>query len=266
MDKITCFVNLLYEKYPYPSLPIKTERDLCGKLHTNVMSKILATIEMQPHLLTGKEILDAGCGTGEKSCYFAYYGAAVEAFDLCCSSLSKGKELAKRLRLEVDFKRCNIFDFTTKKRFDHIFCLGVLHHTSNPYTGFCRLAAHCKKGGTITIGLYNRYGRFLHRIKRLWIRLNAGEDIDRRMAYVERTIYGRTFKNQHEEVYAADKYANVYESYHSIGEILDWFNRNDFKYIGSFPHTDTGQFQSFYTQMKWLMARKGFFIISGRKN
>ena len=89
MDKIACSVNSLYEKYPYPSLPIRNERDLAGKLHANVMSKILVSAELEPLSLSGKEILDAGCGTGEKSCYFAYHGAKVTALDLSCSSLAK---------------------------------------------------------------------------------------------------------------------------------------------------------------------------------
>lgn len=71
-------------------------------------------------------------------------------------------------------------------------------------------------------------------------------------------VYGRKFKNTHEQAYAADKYVNPYESYHSVGEVLDWFNKNDITYTGSHPHT--GQ------QLKWLLRRNGFFIISGRKN
>jgi hypothetical protein len=42
---------------------------------------------------------------------------------------------------------CDIMDFKTQKRFDHVFCLGVLHHTNDPY------------------------GRFLHRAKRVCIQL-----------------------------------------------------------------------------------------------
>ncbi len=60
MDKIGRSVNLLYERYPYPSLPIRTERDLISKLHANVMSKILASAGLEPQALSGKEILDAG--------------------------------------------------------------------------------------------------------------------------------------------------------------------------------------------------------------
>jgi len=266
MDKIACKINSFYERYPYPSLPIRNERDLAGKLHANVMSKILSTAGLKPASLSGKDILDAGCGTGEKSCYFAYHGAKVTSLDLSCSSISKGKKLAQKFDLKVEFKRCDIRDFKTEINFDHIFSLGVLHHTNDPYGRFRVLADLCKPGGTITIGLYNRYGRFLHRAKRMWIKLNAGEDIDRRMSFVESSIYGGKFKNIHEQAYAADKYANPYESYHSVIEVIDWFNKNEISYIGSYPHTDIGIFGSFLTQLKWFKSRNGFFILSGRKN
>lgn len=266
MDKIACSVNLLYERYPYPSLPIRNERDLVSKLHANVMSRILSTADLEPQNLSGKEVLDAGCGTGEKSCYFSYYGANVTAIDLCSASLHKGKKLAEKFNLKVEFHRCDISDFVPGKRFDHIFCLGVLHHTGDPYTRFRLLANLCKPGGTLTIGLYNRYGRLMHRAKRMWIRLNAGEDIEKRMSFVEKSTYGRKLKNAHEQAYVADKYVNPYESYHTVGEVLDWFDKNGITYIGSHPQTGKGKFQSFLSQMKWLVTRNGFFIISGRKN
>lgn len=188
MDKIALSVNSLYERYPYPSLPIRNERDLVSKLHANVMSKILATAGLEPFSIRGKDVLDAGCGTGEKSCYFSYYGAKVTAIDLCSSSLAKGKKLA---------------------------CLGVLHHTRDPYMRFRVLAGLCKPGGTLTVGLYNRYGRAIHRARRMWITLNAGNDIEKRMSFVESSIYRRKLKNG----------------------------------------------QSFFSQLKWLIKRNGFFIL-----
>lgn len=266
MDKIALSVNQLYERYPYPSLPIRNEHDLVNKLHANVMSKILATAGLEPQSLCGKEVLDAGCGTGEKSCYFSYYGAEVTAIDLCSPSLAKGKKLAEKFKLQIRFRECDIAEFKTEKRFDHIFCLGVLHHTSNPYQRFRVLAALCKPGGTVTIGLYNRYGRFAHRARRMWITLNAGDDIERQMSFVEKSIYRRKLKNAHEKAYAADKYVNPYESYHSVSEVMDWFNKNDIAYTGSHPHTGEGKLQVIFSQLKWLIRRKGFFIISGRKN
>ncbi len=266
MDEIARSVNMLYERYPYPSLPINSERDLVSKLHANVMSKILSTVELEPASLSGKEVLDAGCGTGEKSCYFSYYGASVTALDLSSSSLATGRRLAEKFKLKIDFNRCDISEFKTEKRFDHIFCLGVLHHTSDPYMRFRVLAELCKPHGTITIGLYNRYGRLIHRGRRFWIKLIAGEDIQKRMSFVETSIYGGKFKNIHEQAYAADKYANPYESYHSVGEVIGWFNKNNTTHIGSYPHTGTGKLQTFVAELKWLTRGNGFFILSGRKN
>src|SRR3989337_2441842 len=98
MDKIKSRVHQFCERYPYPSLPIRNERDLVNKLHANVMAKILATAGLTPSGLSGKDILDAGCGTGEKASYFSYHGARVTAFDLGKASLKKARQLADRLK------------------------------------------------------------------------------------------------------------------------------------------------------------------------
>lgn len=264
MDKIARSVNSLYERYPYPSLPIRSERDLVSKLHANVMSKILATAKLEPRLLSGKEILDAGCGTGEKACYFSYHGANVTAIDLCSASLQKARKLAEKFNLEVNFDKCDIAEFNGKN-FDHVFCLGALHHTKNPYRNFKALARLCKKGGTITAGLYNKYGRFTHRLTRAWIKLNAGDDLEMRMSYVEKSIYRRKLRSTHEIAYVADKYVNPHESYHTVSEVLGWFEKNDIMFIGSHPHIETKDLKAFFTQLKWLMKGNGFFIMSGRK-
>ncbi len=265
MDRIARSVNIFYERYPYPSLPIRTEHDLASKLHANVMSKILATAGLQPEMLSGKKILDAGCGTGEKACYFSYHGASVTAIDLCKASLQKAKQLAEKFNLQVAFNNCDIAEFEAEKRFDHLFCLGALHHTENPYRNFLALANLCKPGGTITIGLYNSYGRLAHRAARAWISLRAGGDIERRMLYVERAIYKRKLRSTHEQAYAADKYVNPYESYHSVGEVLGWFERNDIEFLGAHPRIEKGAFSAFFTQLKWMFKGNGFFVISGRK-
>ncbi|MCZ7356586.1 MAG: methyltransferase domain-containing protein [Candidatus Methanoperedens sp.] len=266
MDKIALKVNRFYERYPYPCLPIRNHKDLVNKLHANVMSRILATAKLNPGLLKGMEILDAGCGTGEKACYFSYHGAHVTAIDLCKASLQKARELADKFNLVVEFHHCDLAEFRTEKRFDHVFCLGALHHTKNPYDNFAALADLCKVGGTITIGLYNLYGRLGHRTVRMWVGLRAGEDLGRRMDYVERAIYGRKLRSLHEVAYVADKYVHPHESYHTVGEVLGWFEKKDISFIGAHPHTGTGSASALMTQLKWMFRGNGFFVISGRKN
>lgn len=264
MDRITVIVNRFYERYPYPSLPIHDESDLVNRLHANIMRKILSTAELTASGLSGKEVLDAGCGTGEKAAYFSYHGAGVTAFDLCRTSLEKAKELAEKFNLRVDFSLCDIAEFRTEKRFDHIFCLGALHHTEKPYYNFLALDRLCKPGGTITIGLYNSYGRLGHRIVRTWIGLRAGEDFARRMEYVEKRIYRRKMRSIHEVAYVADKYVHPHESYHTVEEVMGWFKKNGYSFIGSHPQTDTG-INTLLTQLKWMARGNGFFVMSGKK-
>jgi len=262
MDGITLEVNRFYERYPYPRLPIRDKKDLLEKMHANVMRRILSTAGIAPEALKGKRVLDAGCGTGEKSCYFSACGARATGIDLCRSSLEKARELAEKLGLEVEFKRQDLLEFNEKEEYGHVFSLGVLHHTSNPRMGFENIVGACKKGGTVTVGLYNAYGRFFHRTKRWWIGLRCGNVVEKRMELIKGDILRRDFRSAHEEAYASDKYANPYESYHTVGEVLDWFEGCGLDFIGA--HPDFGR-SAFLSQLKWLSRGWGFFIMSGRK-
>ncbi len=255
-------VNCFYERYPYPQLPIRERTDLLEKMHANVMRRILSTAGLEAGDLKGKSVLDAGCGTGEKACYFSHHGASVTAFDLCGSSLGKARLLAEKFGLVVDFKRQDILEFSPEERYDHVFSLGVLHHTPEPEKGFGNIASACKSGGTVTIGLYNRYGRFFHRARRLWIGLLCGRNVGKRMEFVKKSVLKRGFKSAHEEAFTADKYANPYESYHTVGEVLGWFEQYGLEFVGAYPAVGRSALLS---QLRWLARSQGFFVMSGRK-
>lgn len=262
MDGITLEVNRFYERYPYPQLPIRNRKDLLERMHANVMRRILRTAGIKPEGLKGKRVLDAGCGTGEKPCYFSACGASVVGIDLCESSLGKARELAEKLGLEVEFRRHDLLEFKEKEEYGHVFSLGVLHHTSNPRMGFENIAGACKKGGTVTVGLYNAYGRFFHRVKWWGVGVRCGNGVEKRLGFVKQGILGRDFRSSHEEAYAADKYANPYESYHSVGEVLGWFEKYGLEFVGAYPAVGRSALLS---QLKWLARGQGFFIMSGKK-
>jgi 2-polyprenyl-3-methyl-5-hydroxy-6-metoxy-1,4-benzoquinol methylase len=46
-----------------------------------------------------RDVLDAGCGTGEYSCWFAANGARITEIDLCDGSLSEARGNAQRAQL-----------------------------------------------------------------------------------------------------------------------------------------------------------------------
>src|SRR5215475_8599392 len=48
----------------------------------------------------GKQVLDAGCGTGEYSCWFASRGAQVTGIDLSDGSLNEARAYAESVSLD----------------------------------------------------------------------------------------------------------------------------------------------------------------------
>ncbi|VVB66154.1 Ubiquinone biosynthesis O-methyltransferase [Candidatus Gugararchaeum adminiculabundum] len=255
-------VNEFYESYPYPCLPLQKLTDVTGKMHANVMEDILATAGLKYGDLKGKTVLDAGCGTGEKSVYFALFGARVKAFDLCNASLEIARKNAGKFNAKVDFEKADVLKYESEEMFDHVFCLGVLHHTENPRAGFERLALLVKPGGTITIGLYSAYGRLLHRFFREKIAREAGKGFEQRLEVARKKVFGREFKSAHEKAFAADKYANPHESHHTIEEVKGWMKGSGFEMTGVHPEVKGNQRLA---QLQWLLGRKGFFVVSGRR-
>ncbi|MFH1285089.1 MAG: methyltransferase domain-containing protein, partial [Candidatus Micrarchaeota archaeon] len=105
-------VQEFYESFPYPQLPVVSRENLTEKMHANVMKNILESAGLEASELAGKKTLDAGCGTGEKACYFALHGADSYAFDRCQNSLSIARRNAEKLGLKVDFTSKDVLNFS----------------------------------------------------------------------------------------------------------------------------------------------------------
>src|SRR5262245_37662217 len=76
----------------------------------------------------GKDVLDAGCGTGEYACWLASRGAAVTAIDLSDGSLQEASKYAKEAGIAgVHFeKRSVLRTGFPDESFDFVYCTGVL--------------------------------------------------------------------------------------------------------------------------------------------
>ena len=126
------------------------------------------------------------------------------------------------------------------------------------------------------VGLYNLYGRIP-----TWIRSKLigvfGPNID----FVVRT---RIQDARKADVWIRDQYFNPHEAWHSIDEVLTWFDENDIEYLNCSPEIldssgetseslfskiDPGTaYQRVVTQLSWLatISREGaLFDLVGRK-
>lgn len=261
MERVANF----YESFPYPQLPVSEKKDVARHLHENVMKRILASANLAPGDLRGRRILDGGCGTGEKSVYFAMHGAKATGIDLSKNSLALAKQNAKKFGVEksCDFENIDIFDLPAhfpRLSFHRIFSIGVIHHTKNPQKCVEIFSDLLKPGGTLTLGLYHLYGRLPLRLHRAWIRLVSGGKMPAGLSYLENSILHRQFKSEMEKAYLADTYLHPHETYHTISDAKKWFENAGLQFIGTMPKAN-----SFAGEFGWLLKRSGFFFASAKK-
>ncbi len=173
------FVAELYNEYPYPKPFIEREeltrldepavrdsirekiekafqRDREGFIERHGIRDLLG----QPQKL---RILDAGCGTGRNTVFFAklFPDSEIHAYDITDASLFL---LRKNLEIcgikNVVVEKRNLFaEGIPENHFDHIFSLGVIHHTPDPKVTLKNLGAGLKRDGSATLFVYDHWGR-----------------------------------------------------------------------------------------------------------
>jgi len=115
---------------------------------------------VQPDYFTGKLGLDCGCGAGRHTKQAISYGAEMVAMDLSWAvdaSYEKNLTTPKAMVVQGD-----IFNLPFKeRRFDFIYSLGVLHHTTNPPKAFDCLIPLLKPGGGIMVWIYSSQRKFV---------------------------------------------------------------------------------------------------------
>lgn len=263
-------VKELYEKYPYPS------RSNINAEEITYFAEWVARIFGETSAYwKGKEVLELGCGTGELANALALCGAQVTAVDFSSSAIKKAKALAQKLKTQkqIKFLEKNILELNENsfgkgkskpesknnwKKFDVVIALGSLHHTIDALAGFSIACKYAKPKGLVVIGLYNKYARLRHRIKRSFLRAVAGNNIEKRIQ-IGSKIFGGEEKGK---IHLADKYGQVHESYHSVGQVLHWFREEGIEFIASKPEFE----KPIIDELKWLLEKKGaFFVMAGKK-
>ena len=108
----------------------------------------------KPTFFKGKKVLDIGCGYGRIAYYSAKYGAEVFAMDLSESVESAYKNTR-------EFPNCHlvqgsIYNIPFKKKFDLIYCVGVIQHTPKKEDSFRKLVEKMGKDTLLYIWVYSK--------------------------------------------------------------------------------------------------------------
>jgi 2-polyprenyl-3-methyl-5-hydroxy-6-metoxy-1,4-benzoquinol methylase len=226
-----------------------------------------------------KLILECGCGTGQLSHFLSLNNNNVLGIDLSLASLKLAVEHKLRNSLpRAAFTQMNIFELgVNDASFDVVISTGVLHHTRDARRAFASIVRKAKPGGIVVVGLYNYYGRVP-----TWIRSKLVGTLGPNIDHVVRN---RIRDKRKAEIWIKDQYYNPHETWHSIDEVLHWFQENNVDYLNCYPPilgvdgngrrgifapTSSGSTSTrVLTQLSWLgtIASEGaLFVMIGRRN
>ncbi len=106
--------------------------------------------------MSGKSVLECGCGPGRFTELFLSSGAYVVSVDMSRAvdvNLENNKGTRQNLLLlQQDITRMPFF----WEKFDYVFCYGVLQHTPKPKDTFYGLVKYVRKDGRISVDIYRK--------------------------------------------------------------------------------------------------------------
>ena len=126
---------------------------------SNVDVYILDELSANREWIKNKTVIDVGCGGGRWSYGFAKLGCKVTSVDI-----SEGPcKLTKRNVPEAEVIQSDLFELqkaVSNRKFDIIWCWGVIHHTSDPQRAFEALTTLMHQNSIIHLYVYSyRRGR-----------------------------------------------------------------------------------------------------------
>jgi ubiquinone/menaquinone biosynthesis C-methylase UbiE len=278
-DETTKKVTDFYKESPFPNYK---DTDNKSTILVKGNKNILAA-QFKKFIGYRKNVLEAGCGTGQLSIYFSIgSNNNIVGLDPTMDSLILANNFCKKNEItNVNFVNADIFDDVLKDdSFEFIWCNGVLHHTKDPYGAFRILIKSLKKEGYILIGLYNKIGRIRTIIRKYLYKIFG----KRFLMIVDPTLRNLKDNQEQQNAWIRDQYIHPIESLHSLDEVQDWFEKNNISFISSIPSSDfsydysdifkkrsTGsRFSRIINQVSMIFnnlgSDGGLFIVIGKKN
>ncbi|MGE0564502.1 MAG: class I SAM-dependent methyltransferase [Pseudolabrys sp.] len=175
---------------------------------------------LPPLLKRNARVLEAGCGAGTFSCNLAYhYKAPVLAIDFNPVAIERARDVARLLKVDIEFRVANIFEFRPEVPADLAVSLGVLHHTKDCHAAIRHICSHyIRPGGHFFLGLYHLDGRgpFLEHFSAMKQRGASEAEMFKEYARLDTRITDRTYLQS----WFRDQVLHPHETGHTLREMV----------------------------------------------
>ncbi len=230
-EDVTEIVKSFYEARPFPNYD---DWDSPGSLIEKAKRSAFVSL-LDEQVPFGTVILEVGCGTGQLTNFLGISNRTVFGTDISLNALQLGQRFKEKNKiLGSHFLQMNLFRPAFKREsFDLVYCTGVLHHTSDPFGGFRSISRLVRPGGYIVIGLYHRFGRIIHDLRRFII-----NNVGRRAMFLDPRLRSENKMGKDQwEAWFLDQYRHPHESKHTMSEVSRWFRETGFDFVKSIPKT-----------------------------
>lgn len=211
----------------------------------------LGDVNLEPASLSGKRLLDAGCGNGTLTAALSAFGMEIVGIDLnegLGTAYSNRGRYSNNAVEHVQYVQGNLVTPPFKEGlFDLVYSSGVIHHTPSSRDTFASLVRMTKKGGRLYVWVYGKRGWpvrlffWLGRNSKRWLSLQSLMTLCRMLAPVYRVggvilkVVGimkfRPRTNEEITLDLFDAFAPRYNHYHTESEVRSWFEDNGFTNI-----------------------------------
>jgi SAM-dependent methyltransferase len=235
----TIEVTSFYKTAPFPNFEdFQSKRDLAEVVEKNIFLK-----DLKNSIGFGKTFLEVGSGTSQLSLALAINtNNLIVALDPTKESLKLGVNFANKNNISgVMFFNADIFDNPCEEGFfDYVWCSGVLHHTADTKKGFEIISKWTKPNGLIIIGLYNTIGRLRTNFRQMIYKLSGKSKFGEKLIRLMDPHLRKNISKEKSFAWFRDQYEHPVERKHSLDEVINWFDENNIKFLGSIPSSTFG--------------------------